>query len=409
MLAVVFTDMESFAREFHENLLKGGIFIKCDETLALLSRVEVGLDLQFCHKSIVLKGEVVHCVPIELASAGAVPGVAVQFDRSISDLRNIFGDLVGAIPEPTEPSSKEPAEPGADRRKAERYPARVVAKVRNTEGEELEGMTRNLSGSGILFSLAGEPLPMGGQVIVTLTNPKSGEVLEIPAEVVRHLEGEAGDVQALGIRFSPDERYQGKTKRFLRRLRDSEHTRRLGGISGEIQELGLVNLLQSFGLSSREGTITVARDNQEGYIAFSEGALVATCVGRVTGIKALARLMRWKTGRFEFHARIDAQIVRDTPVSLEGAILNAMREIDEADRDANLQFEPGATFELAAEVANDFGSDLGKIEGAILDLVRVGANVRKLLDVIPESDANIHGALANLIEQGALVPQLHDS
>jgi hypothetical protein len=148
----------------------------------------------------------------------------------------------------------------------------------------------------------------------------------------------------------------------------------------------------------------VCCDNQEGYIAFSEGALVATCVGRVTGIKALARLMRWKTGCFEFHARIDAQIVRETPVSLEGAILNAMREIDEADRDANLQFEPGTTFELAAEIANNFGADLGKIEGAILDLVRVGANVRKLLDVIPESDANIHNALANLVEQGALVP-----
>ncbi len=409
MLAVVFAQMESFAREFHENLMKGGIFVKTDETLELRSRVEVGLDLRFCRKSIVLGGEVVHCVPIELASAGAVPGVAVQFDDSIADLRKTFEELVGPIPEPAESSPDAPVEPGADRRKAERYPARVVAKVRDTQGEELEGLTRNLSGSGILFSLRGEAPPMGEQVVVTLTNPKSGEVLEIPAEVVRHLEGEAGDVQALGIRFSPDEKLQGKTKRFLRRLRDSEHTRRLGGISGDIQELGLVNLLQSFGLSSREGTITVTSGNQEGYIAFSEGALVATCVGRVTGIKALARLMRWKQGAFEFHARIDAQIVRDTPLSLEGAILNAMREIDEADRDADLQFEPGTTFELAVPKAENLASDPNKIEGAVLDLVRVGANVRKLLDVIPESDASIHNALANLIEQGALVPIVLDS
>ena len=188
-----------------------------------------------------------------------------------------------------------------------------------------------------------------------------------------------------------------------------ESRRRLGGISGEIQELGLVNLLQSFGLSSREGTITVSHENQEGYIAFSEGALVATCIGRVTGIKALARLMRWKEGRFEFHARIEAQIVRDTPVSLESAILDSMREIEKVDREADSRLDAGTTFELGADEVEKLGTDLGKIEGAIIDLVRVGANVRKLLDVIPESDANIQKALASLVEQAALIPLVFDS
>jgi Tfp pilus assembly protein PilZ len=409
MLALVFTDMESFSREFHENLLKGGIFAKSEETFELRSRVEVGLDLQFCQKSLVLEGEVVHCVPIELASAGAVPGVAVQFDCSVAELRERVEALVGSVPEPTEVASDEQEEPGAERRKAPRYPARVVAKVRNARGEELEGLTRNLSGSGILFSVSGEPLPLGESVVVTLTNPKSNEVLEIPAEVMRHLSGEDGDVRALGMRFIPDEKSRAKTKRFLSRLSDTEHTRRLGGISGEIQELGLVNLLQSFALSSREGTITLTTETQEGYIAFCEGSLVATRVGRVSGIKALSRLMRWKTGRFEFHARIDSQIVRDTPVSLEGAILNAMKEMDEADRDAGLRFDPGTSFELDEDVIIRLAVDTGKIEGAIIDLIRVGANVRKLLDVIPESDAKIQESLSNLTECAALIPQVPDS
>lgn len=408
MLAVVFTEREAFCREFHENLAKGGIFVATDATVELRSRVEVGLDLQFCRKFIVLEGEVVHCVPAQLASVGALPGVAVQFDRSVADLREAFENLVGSIPEPAaQQRASQPPAP-ADRRQAARYPARVVARVQNSEGEQLEGMTRNLSASGILFSLMGEPLPMGERVVVTLRNSQSGEVLEIPAAVMRHLEDEAGEVQALGLRFSPDEEFREKTMGFLRRLRDTDHTRRLGGISGDIQELGLVNLLQSFGLSSRQGTISLIHDNREGYIAFCQGALVAARVGRVTGAKALARLLRWQSGRFEFHAHIDEQLVREPPVSLEAAILDALREIDELNHGANSHFAPGTSFELASDGVARLGAELDKIECAIVDLVRVGANVRKLLDVIPESDARVHDVLVSLTEQGVLVPLVPD-
>ena len=49
------------------------------------------------------------------------------------------------------------------------------------------------------------------------------------------------------------------------------------------------------------------------------------------------------------------------------------------------------------------------IECAIIDLVRVGANVRKLLDVIPEADARIHEALVALIEHEVLIRRMAES
>lgn len=99
------------------------------------------------------------------------------------------------------------------------------ARVCNSQGEKLQGMTRNLSSTGLLFSVEGDPPRIGEQVVVTLTNSKSGETLEIPSQEMREVKGEAGDVPAVGIRFSPDKESPEKespekTKSFLRRLRD---------------------------------------------------------------------------------------------------------------------------------------------------------------------------------------------
>jgi hypothetical protein len=45
------------------------------------------------------------------------------------------------------------------------------------------------------------------------------------------------------------------------------------------------------------------------------------------------------------------------------------------------------------------------MECAIVDLIRVGANVRKLLDVIPEADLRIHEALTVLVDLEILIPE----
>ncbi len=408
MLAVTFGDLESFSREFHDNLTKGGIFVPSQEAFELRSIVEVGIDLQFCQQSIVLSGEVVHCVPPELASAGATPGVAIQFDRPITELRALFKGLVGEIPKPGAAMPAESPPAAAERRDSPRETARVAVRVAVAGGEPVQGMTRDLSGTGLLFSVVGEAPPVGERVVVTLTDSSSGDFLEVPAQVVRHVEGEAEDVLAVAIRFSPDPDSQQRTRSFLASLRDSEHTRRLGGIGGVIEELGLANLLQSFGQSSREGTITVINGGQEGYIAFEQGMLVAARLGRVGGSKALARMLSWESGRFEFHSRIDPHIERDPPAHLEGAILDAMREFDEASDPPAIALESRTKFAVSQAAPNEAASELGKIEAAIVDLVRVGANVQKLLDVIPEPDGAIRAALAGLIEGGVLVPERSD-
>ena len=50
---------------------------------------------------------------------------------------------------------------------------------------------------------------------------------------------------------------------------------------------------------------------------------------------------------------------------------------------------------------------LPKVEEAVLDLATAGFTVRRILDVIPESDAQVLEALASLSEAGILAPN-HD-
>ncbi|MDP6978620.1 MAG: DUF4388 domain-containing protein [Myxococcota bacterium] len=402
MLAVTFDDLESFSREFHTNLTKGGIFVPTEEGFGLRSSVEVGVDLRFCGESVVLSGEVVHCVVPELASAGAVPGVAIQFDRSVSELRALFKGMVGDIPEPDAEAPPPAARDGRARRIADRHSARVAVRVATLDGMELHGVTRNLSVSGLLFSVSDEGLEIGELVVVTLEDSEAGESVEIPAEVVRHVEGDADDVMALGIHFDLDPERDSWAQGFLKRVCDQEYTRRLGGITGDIEELGLASLLQSFGQSSPEGTLTVLDGPHEGAIAFENGLLVASVLGRVRGRKALARMLQWTSGSFEFHARVDDTLERDAPEYLDCAILEAMREVDEASAREPIPLGPRTRFRVVDVAHQEIAGDLGKLECAIVDLASVGATLRKLLDVIPESDTSIEAAVRGLVDSGVL-------
>ena len=223
MLVVAFVDLDAFCREFHENLSKGGIFVPTDRSVDLRSRVEVGIDLQFCEEHMMLQGEVVHCIRAELASAAAVPGLAVQFDNTVKEIRDAVTALIGEIPEPA--SDHPVAEPssGVDRRKSKRATARVSALVRDLDGVRMDGMTRDLSTSGIQLSLTGDAPPVGQAVVVVLTNPSRKESLEIPSEVVRHVLSVAGDAVAIGIQFRSDAACREKNKNFMNRLRSPAH------------------------------------------------------------------------------------------------------------------------------------------------------------------------------------------
>jgi Tfp pilus assembly protein PilZ len=393
-LELAFARPEALRHEYETNLANGGVFIATDEPFELREKVRVRLVLAFCHQRLELGGEIVHRVTAEMAALGrSPPGVAISFEEPAAKIRQRLAPLLESaveLPVDALPPGQKPRSP--------RAAARVAARIKGTAAP-VAGRTRNLSHTGALVSVPGHGVPVGEHVKVTLTHPTSGHTMDVDGTVVREIADESR-IDAVAIRFDPSASRRGDVESFIDGVKNAEHARRLGGISGDVAELGVPQLVQMLGSTARVGTLTLRRAAEEAVICFERGMVRYVRSGSATGMKALVRLVAWRDGSFEFHARLDPAETSEPPLPLEGAILDATLMHDELGRPGRRIPAPDAVPRLAPAAAPSAGADLGKLERAVLDLVQAGFPVRRMLDVIPEPDPLILGALEALIDAG---------
>jgi len=393
VLEVGYESAEGFTRDYRANLSSGGVFVATQGRFEPREIVVVRLCLAWCGREIDLEGEVVHIVPAELAGVGGLPGVAVQFLASPIDLRDRLAPLCVDIGPPPPPSADE-------ERRAPRKSVRVPARIECERGT-IRGRTRNLSHSGVLIGLSEGSIELGETVRVGIRHPSIEEELEVEGTVVRQVKS-GGRVSAVAVQFEPSESQRQTVERFVEALQSTEATRRLGGITGPIAELGPQSIVQMFASTARRGTIVLRRGEEEGLICF-EGSLMRTVrLGSATGMKALVRMLSWKEGSFEFHGHVEDVEHSDPPFPLEAAVFDAVRQIDEGRRD-------GGSFPLQARLvavhsgeAGSFDGVMSKLEEALLDLAHAGFTVQRALEVIPEPDPEIFRALQSLIDGGMI-------
>lgn len=436
-LHLVFADAGGFLREYQQNLVKGGAFVACDESFEARELVDVRVEVPFAGAKLDLAAEVVHSGP---------GGVAVQFLEPTPDLRARFAPLVeraealradaAAARAADELSAADPRDSlgGAERLladadldgislgeehraeaaasgdadpnertfrdRADRAPTRVPVRVTGPTGKSLRGRTRDLSKSGVLLSIDGEELPIGRDVELELTHPVSGERLTVNGRVTRHLRGE-GVVPAVAVEIQAGAE-RDAIERFVEDVRRIDEEQQRAGIRGPLEELGAVGLLQMFAALARRGTLTVTSGVEEGVVSFADGQLVAAQVGSVSGVKALARIFGWRDGFFEFRAHVDDVPGDGEPVPMEGSILEALRLLDEANRQAGPELAPAARFTVHRDALEATNGSSDTTEEAVLELAAAGFTVRRILDVIPESDIEIRAAIASLLERGLL-------
>lgn len=413
-LHLVFADADAFLREYRQNLVKGGAYVASDETFDAREIVSVRVELSFADAKLDLSAEVVHSGP---------GGVAVQFLEPTPELRARFAGFVEqaeAVPTSLQLAdadldgisldgdSAETAAPAGDpdpnertyRDRADRAPTRVPVRVKGPTGKALRGRTRDLSKTGVLLSIEGEELPVGREIELELVHPTTSESLAVTGRVMRHLAGD-GVVPAVAVEIHAGAQ-RDAVERFVEEVRRLDEEQQRSGIRGPLEELGAVGLLQMFAALARRGTLTVTSGVEEGVVSFADGQLIRAHVGTVVGVKALARIFGWRDGFFEFRASVDAEPSTEDPGPMEASILDALRLLDESNRQAGPQLEPAARFTVhRTELENAKGS-LDTTQEAVLDLAAAGFTVRRILDVIPESDVSIRTAIASLLERGLL-------
>ena len=394
LLRVAFESPEAFESEYHANLANAGVFVATDAALSLRDTVRVEIALEFCKRSVKLEGEVVHRVDAEMAAAGGTEGVAIQFAAAVNEVRDRLAPLVEA----SGSFQRDPRDAG--QRDSPRVPARVPVFV-ETEDGPVEGLSRNLSLSGVLVSVPGTDIPVGSEVDLSLVHPTNGRAMDVRARVMRHVQT-AGEVTGLGMRFHPPAGpVAAEFRAFVEGIQSAEHSRRLGGIAGSIAELGPQNLLHMFGTSAPEGTLSLVYGDLEGVVGFQGGLLRFARVGTTSGMKALTRLMGLREGAFEFHASLEQVEASDAPLPLEAAVLEAVRLLDELERIDLSRFPFDAKLAVVGAAAAA-EADLCKVEAAVLDLAGAGFDVQRVIEVIPEPDPEIYGALEALLDRGAI-------
>jgi hypothetical protein len=383
-LRISFERPEDFRGEFDRNIAKGGVFIAGVGDLELREVVEVEIALDFIGERRTLEAEIVH-----VSEGGA--GVAVQFLRPAGELRAEFSAALESAVRVAQD----------ERRRSPRARVRFPALL-DGDSARVEGVTRDLSETGALISADASELPPGKLVRLQLRNPETGDPVEVRGRVARHVET-AGTVAAVSVEFEIPAERRSDLAALVRAAEQVHQKRAAAGISGRIEELGMPNLIQMLGRSSPQGTLSVASGTEEGVLAFEGGNLRYVRLGATRGLKALTRMLLWSSGSFEFHAHVDALDLEDEPLRLEAALLEAMRRLDEAASQGTAPLDPAARFKVDRAALASAGS-LAKVEEAVVDLATAGFTVRRILDVVPEDDAQVSAALLALVEQGVLRP-----
>ena len=397
-LGVAFSTEREFLEEYSENISKGGIFVKTDANYELRQQVRVEIRLTYCRKQVSLDGEVVHVIPKELESTGAVPGVALQLIDTVEQLRARFESVADVS------DSECPVPAPSGRREAPRSPARVAAKVNSGNDDTFVVHTRDISKSGVLVSAGEAALEVGQKVKMSLTDPVSGKELPVEGEVVRHLTADDGEVAAVGIQFNPEPPDPNDVQEFVDRVTGSEHSRNLGSIGGPISEFGVEKTLEMFGCTAPQGTLILRSGEKEGFVAVSQGYLLAAVNGSRTGIAALAELLSWRTGTINFETHLASELQGQGRAPLDQALASAKALLAKAA--AKQGHGPAiprtATLAVHPSAHETSFSSLSKLEEALIDLSVAGMRIDKVLEVIPEPEETILRAIQGLREQGLI-------
>ena len=385
-LSIRFETREQFQEEFEANISRGGMFIATTDRFELREVVDVEFDLSFCGKPLRWQAEVVSQLGAELSGAGGIAGVAVQFLEASEEVRGRLAELTGIAD--AGPQTLESPPQRRRRRGSVRAAAEVVG-----YGGPTSAKAKDISDSGARVSIEGRPVPIGDPVELKILHPRTGEEIRVSGRVVRYVACQDG-MYDMAVEFEDAD--EPTTCAKLGDLRAAAHARRLGGINGSIAALGVPNLIQMFTASSKEGTLTLVQQAREGRVLFQSRKLRHAEIGPIKGAKAVARMLEWTDGDFEFHPSILPGEPEDPGVSMDSIMLQALNGVDELGRLDLSGVPPDAHLGVGHEPREE----LDKLEAAVLDCATLGSSVREVLDALPQLDSEIYGALLALIDRG---------
>ena len=109
---------------------------------------------------------------------------------------------------------------------------------------------------------------------------------------------------------------------------------RPGVIQGRLEEMSMTDLMQSLEMGQKSCRLTLNKGSEHAELYFATGQCRDAKIGNLTGDDAVFKVVLWNEGEFEidFNAA-NASTANTTTRSTTGLLMEAMRLMDEANRD----------------------------------------------------------------------------
>jgi len=185
---------------------------------------------------------------------------------------------------------------------------------------------------------------------------------------------------------------------FNARRRSVELTEARTEVEGDLQQMGLPDLLQVFAMNQKDGVLVLSHLNRKGYIYLRSGQPVNARLGHVNGSKAFFRLLQWEQGVFRFTPGLPQTESRINQTT-DQLLMEGMRQNDEMR--AQMSSFPASEVLLELAVPADRLPD--GLRPATLDILRHLAErprVSDIVDASPQSDYEVLQVLRSLLDKG---------
>ena len=151
--------------------------------------------------------------------------------------------------------------------------------------------------------------------------------------------------------------------------------------SGSLEDMGLVDLLQTIDLSRKSGVLKLSYGQRRGSVTFLEGRVIDAELGTLIGEAAIYRFLLWSEGAFELEFR-EVKGEDKLGISTQALLMEGVRRMDEWGR---LQEQlPGLHSVLEVNHA-ELAMRLGEIPDELNAVLRAFDGQRDLIQVIDAS------------------------
>lgn len=173
-----------------------------------------------------------------------------------------------------------------------------------------------------------------------------------------------------------------------------------GGFLGSLADMNVVDLVQTFEMGRKTGTITI-QSQRKGIIYFREGRVVDAELGRLGGELAFYRMLNASEGDFEV-AFVPVDRAERIEISTQGLLMEGMRRLDEWGRILEQIPSLDTVFELDYRMLADRLAEIPDEVNALLRLFDGKRSLERVVDDSDFDDLNALGIISKLYFEGLL-------